>query len=341
MSAMTVFNHLQPMPSGPIAGQRCTWRVAFHATLVAVLVGLPAVLVGAHTTIHRVGGEGGTATVVMDCGPDAFMVGLSAHGARDNPIAPNLVRKLRFACRTFSGATPGSSTSQTREAAAGVQGSLNASQSSVQCPQDRVIHSLEIYAGLFIDRIAKVECRGPSSQQTWLNVNVGGDGGSRQFLECPNGEGLAKVEARIGSSIDSLKGNCRPFGEAAQQPLTVQIDSTLIPRPTGAKPEKILPAKAAVFSFRIAGTVNRNTSIGIFGETDLLGGAATNPPEFKLEVINPAGSVVASRTVRKPPAGTVQSVSVTINAAGTWKLRVTNLKKSYGALDVKSVSGGA
>jgi len=341
MSAMTPFDQLEPKPHGPEAGQRCIWRVALHATPVAVFFGLFAAPVGAHTTLDNVGGQGGTATVVMDCGPDAFMVGLSASGARDNPIAPNLVRKLRFACRTFSGTTPGSSTSQTREAAAGVQGSLNASHGSVQCPQGLVINSLEVYAGLYIDRIAKVKCHTASSQMTLLNVNVGGDGGSRQFLECPNGEGLVKVEARIGSSIDSLKGNCRPFGEAAQQPLTVQIDSTLIPRPSHTKPEKILPAKAAVFSFRIAGTVNRSTSIGIVGETDLLGGAGANPPEFKLEVINPAGSVVATRTVRKPPAGTVQSVPVTINAAGSWKLRVTNLKKSYGALDVKSVHGGA
>lgn len=341
MSATTLFDHLEPKPSGRHAGQRSVLRVVCRATFVVLHLGLLAAPVGAHTTIERVGGEGGTATVVMDCGPDAFMVGLSADGARDNPIAPNLVRKLRFSCRTFSGTVPGNSTSQTREAAAGVQGNLNPSHGSVQCPQGMVIHDLEINAGLYIDRIARVECRSPSSQQAWLNVNVGGEGGSRQFLQCASGEGLFRVEARIGSSIDSLKGNCRAFGEAAQQPLAVQISSTLRPRPTHAKPEKILPAKAAVFSFRIAGSVNRNTSIGIFGETDLLGGAAANPPEFKLEVINPAGSVVATRTVRKPRAGTVQSVPVTINAAGSWKLRVTNLKKSYGALDVKSVSGGA
>ena len=310
------------------------------ATLVAAFSLLLVAPAGASTTA-RIGGSGGTSTVVMDCGSNAFIVGLSAYGARDNLIAPNLVRKLRFTCRTFSGTTPASSTSQTVEVVAGVQGGLNSTQNSVQCPQDRVIHSLQLFAGPYIDRITSVECRSSSSQQSWLNVNVGGDGGSRQFLACPNGEGLYKVEARVGSAIDSLKGTCRAFGGAAEQPWTVQIETTLSPRPTYTSPVKILPASAKTFSFTIAGTVNRSTSIGIFAETDLLGGGAANPPEFKLEVINPAGSVVATRTVLKPTAGTVQSVPVTINAAGTWRLRVSNLKKSYGALDVKSVSGGA
>lgn len=341
MLVITQRKNSEGMRGRPSLVERFTLAVGGSAPLVAIFCfACLATPVGAHTTA-RVGGSGGAGTIVMDCGSDAFMVGISAYGARDNPIAPNLVRKLRFVCRTFSGTTPGSATNQTREAAAGVQGSVNPSQNAVQCPQDRVIHSLEVYAGLYLDRIAKAQCRSPSSQQTWLNVNVGGDGGSRQFLECPNGEGLVKVEARVGSSIDSLKGTCRTFGGAAEQPLTVQIDSTPSPRPSTAKPVKILPSGAADFSFRIAGTVNRSTSVGIYGETDLLGGGAANPPEFKLEVINPSGSIVATRTVLKPPAGTVQSVAVTINAAGTWKLRVINLKKSYGALDVKSFYGGA
>jgi hypothetical protein len=292
-------------------------------------------------TTAKVGGSGGTSTVTMDCGSSAFIVGLSASGGRDNPIAPNLVRKLRFTCRPFSGTTPGGSTSPTAEAVAGIQGSLNPSQSSVLCPQDKVVAYLEVYAGIYIDRIANAGCKSPSSVQSTLGVNVGGEGGSRQHLECPQGEGLYKVEARVGSSIDSLKGTCLAFGAAAVQPLAVQISTSLSPKPNQSSPVKIVPGSSKDFSFKIAGSPNERIGIGIAGDTDLLGGGAANPPEFKLEVLTPSGSVAASRTVSKPRAGTVNGVNVTINAAGTWKLRVTNLKKDYGALDVRAIYSGA
>jgi hypothetical protein len=307
---------------------------------LAVLLSLSIVPAAVAGTTAKVGGPGGSSTVVMDCGSSAFIVGVTAEAGKDEFVAPNVLRRVKFTCRAFSGTSPASSTTQTREAVASARSSYNSSRNSVLCSQDRVIHNLELYAGLYVDRIATADCRTSSSSQAFLNVNVGGDGGSRKFLECPNGEGLYKVEARVGSAIDSLKGTCRAFGAAAEQPLTIQIQNSLSPKPTYSSPVKILPGAAKTFSFKISGTVNVRTKVGIASETDLLGGGSANPPDFKLEILNPAGNVVASRTVLKAYPMTVQSVTVTINSAGTWKLRVTNLKRSYGALDVTGVYGG-
>lgn len=45
----------------------------------------------------------------------------------------------------------------------------------------------------------------------WIDVRVGGSGGSFHALNCPAGEALYRVDARSGNAIDSLEGCCRRF----------------------------------------------------------------------------------------------------------------------------------
>jgi hypothetical protein len=273
----------------------------------------------------------------MNCGPNAFMVGVWAEGGRDNPIGFNLVRRIRFTCRSFSGTTPGSTVTQTPEAAGTSGVATTVSRNQVSCPSGMVLTGLDLYAGTYIDRLALMECRDGLAGIALPDVNVGGEGGQRGSFKCPVGEGLYRVDARVGSTIDSLKGYCRPFFSLSRASVEEQFRASLSPNPSRG-PVKILPGRNATFSFEISNTHGvTNASIDINARTDLLGFARMNPPEFRLEVLNPSGRVVASGTFRNTTEGVLEQVRFTINATGTWKLRVTNLKKTTGALEVTSL----
>jgi hypothetical protein len=86
--------------------------------ILAAGILLLGVFTGPMSETARIGGSGGTRTVEMDCGANAYIVGITATGGRDNPFGFNLLRDVKFACRTFSGTTPTGSTFQTAEAAA-------------------------------------------------------------------------------------------------------------------------------------------------------------------------------------------------------------------------------
>ncbi|HVE66935.1 MAG TPA: hypothetical protein VNC59_10175, partial [Thermoanaerobaculia bacterium] len=63
-------------------------------------------------------------------------------------------------------------------------------------------------------------------------------------------------------------------------------------------------------------------------------GAVVNQPDYKVEILNPSGNVVKTETV----TGTrMQGIPMTFAAAGGWKVRVTNRKKDYGALDLNQL----
>src|SRR4051812_33880731 len=46
----------------------------------------------------KVGGDGGSKLLSMDCGTGGFIVGVAASGGRDGQFGFNLVRKIRFIC---------------------------------------------------------------------------------------------------------------------------------------------------------------------------------------------------------------------------------------------------
>jgi hypothetical protein len=291
----------------------------------------------------RVGGSGGRRTVTMDCGSSAYIVGITATGGRDGAFGFNLLRRVKFTCRPFNGTTPGTTTTQTTEAVADHSAAVNISNGSGNCPSTQVMGSVELYAGSFIDRLNTGRCKGAAQEQSSININAGGDGGSRGFLECPAAEALFKVEARVGDAIDSLKGFCRSFGTISALSIPTQIDATASPNPSSSNP-LIIPVKSAktiAFTISNFAAAFPTVLVGVTGETDLLGGGGANPPEFKVELINPSGAVVATKAFQNVPNGVVEGVTFTINANGTWKMRVTNLKQTLGTLNVTSFGASA
>jgi hypothetical protein len=302
--------------------------------LLAAALTLPATHATRMSETARVGGSGGNRTVSMDCGSGAFIVGVTASGGRDGAFGFNLVRRIKFTCRAFDGTTPGG-TSQTTEAVADKQPGTNFSTGTAACPSASAIDDVELYAGSFIDRLNRVDCITTDVLgMNWVNANIGGDGGSREFLKCPFNEALYKVEARVGDAIDSLKGFCRAFSTATAS-VPEQMTSTVTPKPSRSNPTVIPVGSSKSFSFTISAfnSEYRTVDVGITGETDLLGFAGLNPPEFRLELLNPSGLVVASKTFSKV-SDSVCTLTYTINANGVWKLRVTNLKKDVGSLNV-------
>ena len=310
--------------------------------LLAAALPLSAGAAAPNSETAPVGGGGGNRTVSMDCGAGAFIVGVTAGGGRDGAFGFNLVRRIKFTCRAFNGGTPGG-TSQTIEAVADKQATMNQSTGGASCPVGEAIGNLELYAGSFIDRVNAANCITTASNgMDWVNANIGGDGGSRQFLSCPFNEALYKVEARVGDAIDSVKGFCRTFATAVPT-VPEQVDATVSPKPSRSSPTVVAVGTSKTFSFTISAFNGgyRTIDIGITGETDLLGGGGLNPPEFKVELLNPSGTVVASRSFSKQSNSTICGVTYAIDSNGVWKLRVTNLKKDIGSLTVTFVGAAA
>src|SRR5690348_13716167 len=113
-------------------------------TLALLLAALSAHSTANMSETARIGGSGGNRTVSMDCGPAAFIVGVTATGGRDGALGFNLVRRLRFTCRTFTGTTPGSA-SQTTEAVSDKQATLNTSSGGASCPTGQAFGNVELY----------------------------------------------------------------------------------------------------------------------------------------------------------------------------------------------------
>lgn len=287
-----------------------------------------------------VGSSAGRHTVAMDCGSSAYIVGVSASAGQDNPLGFNLVRRIRFKCRAFSGTTPGSTLSYTTEAVGDKSAAFSLSSGSGECASSEAMTGVTLYAGWYIDRLASADCAtSMSSGGTYLTFTVGGSGGTKAGFYCPPAQALYRVDARVGDQIDSMKGYCRSFGSITSVSVPQQIISSVSPKPSTSSPVAIPIQSSRTFSFNVANYTagNARVDVGVSGETDLLGGAALNPPEFKLELLNPAGTVVASRTVTKATLA-IYSVTYSINANGTWKLRVTNLKQQIGTMNVIAFS---
>jgi hypothetical protein len=290
-----------------------------------------------------VGTSEGRRTVAMDCGSGAYIVGVTASGGQDIPFGLNEVRQIRFKCRSFDGTTPGSTISYTAEAVGDKASNYSLSSGSGECASGEAMTGVTLYAGWYIDRLSSADCAtAGSSGGTYLTFSVGGSAGTKAGFYCPPAQALYRVDARVGDQIDSMKGYCRSFGSISTVSIPQQISSSVSPKPSTSSPVAIPVRSSKTFSFNIANYAagNARVDVGISGETDVLGGAALNPPEFKLELINPSGTVVGSKTVTNATRA-IYSVTYTINANGTWKLRVTNLKQQIGTLNVVCFSAMA
>jgi hypothetical protein len=283
---------------------------------------------------QRIGGDGGSRTVNMDCGAGSFIVGVVAEGGRDVLLAPNIVRRLKFRCRSYNGTTFGTTTTLTAEAIADAPARMDQTNASVSCESGKAIVDVTLFAGSYIDQFTSFTCVSPSGGSDNLTVNVGGDGGDRKIMHCPLAEALYKVEARVGSSIDSLKGYCRAFGALQDADPLTQMNATKSPKPTLEAPIRIMPRKSQSFTFTVPPSgVTRTFVPSITARTDLLGGGSLNPPDYRMELLNPNGGVLATKDI-KVNSDFLEGIRYTFNASGTWTLRVTNRKQDIGALEV-------
>jgi hypothetical protein len=282
----------------------------------------------------RVGGDGGNRTVTMDCGSGAFIVGIHARGGKDFDFAPNIVRRIRFRCRTYDGTNFGSSATVTTEAIADAQPTSAFNGADVSCNVGFAISEIDLNAAMYIDRVTGATCISPTGGRSGITLNVGGDGGSRKGMNCPAGEAMYKVEARVGSSIDSLIGYCRSLVAVADVDPLAQMNESRSPKPSHTTPVKIMPLRSATFSFTVpTGAVNQRYLVGITAQTDFLGGGGLNPPDYRMELVTPSGNVVATRNVTTNSSA-YETISREFSVSGGWKLRVINNKRDIGALDV-------
>lgn len=194
---------------------------------------------------QRIGGGGGDRTVRMDCGADAFIVSIWAWGGGYFPGDLSLVRALGFGCRGF-GAIP---TETETNSVAPRMPSSNGTTGTASCIEAAAMYAILLRAGSYIDAMLSAACRDargrPVSGGT-LNVGNAGTAGliPMQALECPAGEALYRVDARVGSAIDSLQGFCRPFplrpsfdeapAEGVLLPVSVTNDASIRLRAHGA-----------------------------------------------------------------------------------------------------------
>ncbi len=168
-----------------------------------------AVSYGSET--QRIGGGGGDRTVRMDCGADAFMVSMWAWGGAAFTGNLILVRALSFGCRSF-GATPAEGET---DSATARSPSFNSTVGWGRCADGAALRAIGLRAGSYIDAVLWAACLDAAGRQvSGGTMNVGNAAASlipMQALECPSGEALYRVDARVGSAIDSLQGSCRPF----------------------------------------------------------------------------------------------------------------------------------
>jgi hypothetical protein len=282
----------------------------------------------------RVGGTGGDKLLSMDCGSGGFIVGVTASGGKDGQFGFNLVRRIRFTCRMANG-----STQQTAEAVGSHAITQDLSSASVSCPTGMVIDSFGTNAGTYIDRLSYGDCISSTQNQSGLNINVGGDGGvGTNAFSCPATEALYRVDVRYGDTIDSMKGYCRVFVAPAALSVAQQIENSVKPNASDASIVKLPVGTTTTFTFSVTNlTILPTVGVGIVARTDLLGGGAANPPQFRLELLNPAGAFVTSKVFSNVVDGTISSVTTTFTT-GTWKLRVTNLKNQIGTLEIRDVT---
>jgi hypothetical protein len=309
-------------------------RRPFQAAAWLFVLALPGGTLFSSET-PRVGGGGGDRTVNLDCGSGKFVVGAIAKGGKDNNIlAPNILRNLKLHCRAFTnidggGAGPeAGARSTTVEATATATASQDVTQNDRYCGGPLVVTKLTLRAGVYIDQLTTMLCRRATWADETLNFNVGGSSGDIRTIECPAGEALYKLEAKTGASIDSLKGYCRAFNTT---PLHREIMDSANPRPTASNPMKVRLRTTAAITFNVPRTSPFSFDLIVNAETDVLGGGGLNPPDYKLALKNPSGTVVETRNVTRAGETTLNA---SFNAVGQWRLEITNLKRDVGALDV-------
>ncbi len=264
---------------------------------------------------ERIGGSGGL-LVRMDCGANSFLTGVSVTSGSYTLYDMVLLRRLRFGCREFNGSTPSAYETATDKAVQPKYGLANETVGGGACAAGHAMRSITVKAGIYIDRLVEIGCRPTSSTiPVPVPVNVGGNGGTTNFISCPSGEALYRVDVRADDAIDSLQGFCRRFPPMATDVVAMlaAIHSSFTP-----KPPVSLPASGVVTQlvFTVPDTALNKTVRFVVNAVPT---ANAMTPFYRMEFVDPVGKVVRAQN-----AVNAGVASITLSRAGKWKLLLRN-----------------
>jgi hypothetical protein len=153
----------------------------------------------------RCGGTGGEHTKTLTCPNGQYIAGMAARGGL-------FVDEFSIACRKLP--VDGSVGSLGNYISAGPGGGTKSA--SGECNRKHAVRRLLIKSGAFVDKIEFGKCGArEGDDEAWFGdrssfeLNIGGGGGGRCVVQCPNGEALYKVTVKYGGWIDSIRGECR------------------------------------------------------------------------------------------------------------------------------------
>ena len=160
-----------------------------------------------------------------------------------------------------------------------------------------------------------------NQNSSMVNLNVGGDGESRQFVECPPAKGLYKVVARAGDADRQRQGYCRTFIELRRSTSRLHIFRSAVAelvfnsprRRSTCAPRTRSPSR---FSLRR----RRRIVLGRDGRRrrTALRRCSANPRRVPARPRQSVGQVVVTKTFQEPRSTHIQSVSTRFECRWSW-----------------------
>jgi hypothetical protein len=188
----------------------------------------------------RIGGDGGAKTQRVECNyANAF---LTSFTAKYIPVSKDfyVLRAIRFSCIVAAGSEQGSKWTLDSDVEAApvsidptygpVLGSGEVME-SFACSSDQALYRISAYTGSYVDAIDSAGCRrrdGSAStavSEPPLFTRPGRRDGTYRSLTCPSGQALYRIDARVGSAVDSLQGYCRTFPPQVADPNAPVFDA--------------------------------------------------------------------------------------------------------------------
>ena len=144
----------------------------------------------------------------ITCGPNEFITSITAYGS-------SYVDGVEVTCRKI-GRVPNILSQDEGNDATGELGNPDHITATATCSPGRAVTRMVAHCGLYVDSIRTVQCSPynlttnafgrPGNAQT---LNVGGAGGRRKILRCPEGEALYRITGKNDHWIDSMFIHCK------------------------------------------------------------------------------------------------------------------------------------
>lgn len=102
---------------------------------------------------------------------------------------------------------------------------------SFSCSPDQALYRISAHTSSYVDSIDSAGCRrsdGSASTAAFVSsyyVRPARRDGTYRSLNCPVGQALYRIDARVGSAVDSLRGYCRTFPPQEPDPNAPVFDA--------------------------------------------------------------------------------------------------------------------